>query len=76
MMLNGHYPPIYIMDGAIGKLVQCEYVQLTRMRRDMRLFDVFRKLSLSTNLIEKIANLNGLSKQKPPIRLVIPYETV
>ncbi|UJR24760.1 hypothetical protein I4U23_006134 [Adineta vaga] len=46
MMLNGHYPPINIMDSSIEKLLRCE------------------KLSLSTNLIERIAHLNGLRHLK------------
>ncbi|CAF1034110.1 unnamed protein product [Adineta steineri] len=46
IMLNGHYPPIHIMDHSLGKLIRCE------------------KLSLSTNMIERIANLNGLKHLK------------
>lgn len=49
------------MDASISTLVNCEYEQ-TYCYFIFLEFLLSRKLSLSTNMIEKIANLNGLSK--------------
>jgi len=49
------------MDASISTLTVCEYEELSFVYFFLQYF-LLRKLSLSTNMIEKIANLNGLSK--------------
>lgn len=63
VLLYGQFPPIDKMDASISTLVSCEYDAFSTAH-SARVHSSFssRKLSLSTNMIEKIANLNGLSK--------------
>lgn len=63
VLLYGQFPPIDKMDASISTLVACEYEQSTILSHCLPIY--CRKLSLSTNMIEKIANLNGLSKTHP-----------
>jgi dynein light chain 1 len=62
VLLYGQFPPIDKMDASISTLVLCEYEKISFYFSFLISIYSFRKLSLSTNMIEKIANLNGLSK--------------
>ena len=57
-------PPIEKMDAALSTLVCCEWVEpdVSIMHMWIRRLIWYRVLSLSSNCIEKITNLNGMSK--------------
>lgn len=71
VQLQFQWPPIEKMDPQLGTLVKCEWVfyvlcgnESASSATDYLILLSYRKLSLSTNMVDKITGLNGMRNLK------------